>query len=236
MTEVESISYLNKQNVLLHPDTFDMRPRWGAEHNALKLAHSVLAQHEAPVLVDVGAAAGEWTLLAACLPSLRVFAFEPHSGFVSLLRRNMMLNGVYDRVSIYSIGLGAEAGVATLRVPQEKKRWGLSTMGDNPRFEPAEQRPVAVATLDQFFTLQDPTLIKIDAEGAELGILKGAHETIERCAPAIMMEVCNKRLRQFDYDDYDVQALVDRMKELGYQSIELEHENRYFWKRKEHRP
>jgi len=232
-TEVEIVPFVGQQDILLHPDTLEVRPRWGAESEDLELALEILSRAEAPVLVDVGAAAGEWTLLATCLSDLRVFAFEPHTAFASILRENVGLNGVYEQVNIYTLALGAMQDVGGLSVPVDDTQWGLSTLGPEPGFEVGERRPVCIATLDQFFTLQDPTLIKIDAEGGERDVVLGARSVIERCEPAFVLEVCNKRMRQFGYKDRELLAL---MEELGYQDIKLSNDNRYFWKRDEQRP
>lgn len=225
-TEVEIVPFVGNQDILLHPDTLEVRPRWGAEDDALRIAVDVLSRVDEPVLVDVGAAAGEWTMLAACLPELRVYAFEPHSGFASIMRENVGLNGIYEQVNIYTLALGAEQDVARLYVPEDSTQWGLATIGREPGFEIGDMRGVCVATLDQFFTIQDPTLIKIDAEGGERDVVLGARGVIERCAPAFVMEVSQKRTRQFGYG---VDELVDLMHGLGYQDVKLENENRYFW-------
>lgn len=232
MSEAVVVKYLGR-DVLLGIDTPKARRRWGAETDALELAAGVLSRVEDPVLVDIGAAAGEWSLMPVAVRDLRVFAFEPHSGFASLLRENLQLNDVYGQASVYVIALGAEPGVARLKVPESMKKWGLSTIGSVPGFGPAETYPVCVATLDQFFTGRDPTLVKVDVEGGELGVLRGAGQTIERRAPAFVIEVCQKRTRQFGYDASEI---VETMESLGYRWEKLANDNRYFWKREEHRP
>jgi FkbM family methyltransferase len=233
MRDVEVATYVGQNDVLVAPDTLHARRRWGAESDALELAADVLGRFDDPVLVDVGAAAGEWSLLAVVVENLRVFAFEPHTGFASLLRENLQLNGVYGQVSVYTLALGADPGVARLKVPEDVAKWGLSTISPAPGFEPAETHNVCVATLDQFFERQDPTLVKVDAEGGELGVLCGAERTVKRCEPAFVLEVCQKRTEQFGYD---ADKIGDVMAAYGYNEVQLNNDNRYYWKREGHRP
>jgi FkbM family methyltransferase len=55
------------------------------------------------VVADVGAAIGQFTLFAACLPCARVHAFEPSGANVATLRRNVARNGVAHRVTVHQI-------------------------------------------------------------------------------------------------------------------------------------
>lgn len=233
MREAKVVSYLGKQDVIVHADVLELPGMWGHENDALGMARDVMSRFESPILVDVGAGIGEWTLLAAALPELRVFAFEPQAALASLLRENVQLNGLYGQVNIYTIALGAEIGAAELKIPRKRSKRGLATLAPNPGFAPAETYSVAVATIDQFYTYQDPTLIKVDAEGGELDVLRGAKATVKRCSPAFVLEVQNKRTRQFGYD---IDRILEWMRDRGYQGVKLDKRNRYFWKREEHRP
>lgn len=232
-TDVDIVQYLHQQDVLLHPHTLEVRPRWGAEDDALELALNVLSRVDDPILIDAGAAAGEWTLLAVCLPRLRVFAFEPHSGVASILRQNVGLNGLYEQVNLHTMALGAKPGVGELHVPADPEQLGLATLGQEPGFEIGQTRSVCVATIDQFCAFHEPTLIKVDTEGSERDVVLGAIAVIERCAPAFVLEVCQKRTRQFGYDATE---LVELMGALGYQNVRLANENRYFWHDEWQRP
>lgn len=233
MLEAKSVRYMGDVRALLHPDTLAVRPRWGSEWYERRFARDILARFESPILVDVGAAAGEWSLLPLCLPDLIVYAFEPHAGFASILRENAEWNDLNGQICIYPFALGAIPRVAHLSIPKDDQRWGLSTIGREPAFSVSEKRKVSVDTLDNLFGLEDPTLIKIDAEGAELSIVVGAREVIERCAPAFVLEIDQKRTLQFGYVEKD---LLDFMASLGYSRLRLKQHNHYFWKRKEHKP
>jgi hypothetical protein len=65
--------------------------------------------------------------------------------------------------------------------------------------------------LDEF-DLQDVDFIKIDTEGHELFVLKGARDTLERCKPCVMVEQKPGKAQQFGLPQT---AAVDYLRELG---------------------
>jgi hypothetical protein len=72
----------------------------------------------------------------------------------------------------------------------------------------------AMMTIDSLRLLRDCHFIKIDSDGHELHVLKGALETIEMCHPVILFEVCDDCLRTkhgIAKKDYQTGALVHEM-------------------------
>lgn len=63
--------------------------------------------------------------------------------------------------------------------------------------------PVTMRTIDSY-GFDDVDFIKIDVEGAELGVLRGAKETIKRCRPAVQMEIMEKQCNLFGYTPQDL--------------------------------
>jgi len=63
--------------------------------------------------------------------------------------------------------------------------------------------PVTVRSIDSY-GFDDVDFIKIDVEGAEMGVLKGAGETIKRCRPAVQMEIMEKQCNLFGYTPQDL--------------------------------
>jgi hypothetical protein len=58
-------------------------------------------------------------------------------------------------------------------------------------------------------------LIKIDTQGNELNVIKGALQIIKKSKPIIIME------HEFKNDDYDMDQLIKYMKNLGYDRYEI---------------
>ncbi|HET7231340.1 MAG TPA: FkbM family methyltransferase [Longimicrobium sp.] len=128
------------------------------------------------VALDVGANVGAYTLLlgAWVRPGGRVYAFEPAPEAFGGLSRHVALNGLGGVVTPVRAAVSARTGTATLAVD------GLS--GANRLDASAAGERVETVTLDDFCRREGirPTFIKIDVEGAELDVLRGARETIRQ--------------------------------------------------------
>jgi FkbM family methyltransferase len=130
--------------------------------------------------VDVGANVGYYTLLAASLVGRggRVLAFEPSPYAFDRLIKTIERNGL-AQVEAFQSGLGDAAGELQLFMPREP---GNHTPSMVPN---GEGRPlnVAVYRLDDWLAEHEVTrvdLMKIDVEGFEPNVVRGAAEFIER--------------------------------------------------------
>lgn len=137
---------------------------------------------------DVGANIGLETLelAAAAGPGGRVIAFEPHPKTAARLAQNLAANGI-DNVEIEQRAVADRSGTIILHEAAEATRHSATIRPDNWRrsFE------VPVTTLDQLWSARGrPTVgaIKIDVEGGEFAVLRGASELIARDSPPILLE------------------------------------------------
>lgn len=145
--------------------------------------------------IDVGANAGGYlqTLLDA---GCRCIAFECNPRLRRALEAKYRGN---DRVTVRGEALSSQAGVASLRIPM---RWwsesdGGSTIEPANRvaigFWPVRRVMVQRCTLDA--VVDAPvSLVKIDVEGHELDVLKGAAAVLEKDRPGLIVE-CEDRHR-----------------------------------------
>ncbi len=182
------------------------------------------------VFVDVGANGGQSAVAAArLLPRHAIVCFEPNprlAGELDFIRR---LVG-RDRARIMPFGLAAEEGRAVLHVPHlgalpVEARASLSPEEAQRHLDQLEGaygrrgdvRPVEVALrpLDSFDLV--PDVLKIDVEGAEIGVLQGGMRTIARHRPVILLEknadseTCRMLLAPLGYvfREWDGRALVE---------------------------
>jgi FkbM family methyltransferase len=142
--------------------------------------------------VDVGANIGAHSCAAAhhVGPNGRVIAIEPISELAERLRRNCALNGL-DNVTIVR---KAAAAVRARRVLFAPKRGEENQgMGSFYSHEGESQTPIEVETepLDEILkavAVRRVRVMKIDVEGAELEVLRGARRTLERWRPHLVFE------------------------------------------------
>jgi FkbM family methyltransferase len=173
------------------------------------------------VVVDAGANIGEITLASAKRvgPLGRVYAFEPVPELADALTQNVRLND-FRQVSVERQGLSSERGNqkiyrASSHFDDGSRHEGLATL------YPSGQRgsvigEIRLITLDDFCQESGVSrldLIKLDVEGAELPVLKGATKTLLRFKPHIIVEVQQSTANQAGYHATDILSFV---RSLGY--------------------
>jgi FkbM family methyltransferase len=152
------------------------------------------------VVLDIGANEGFFTTYLARKvgDSGLVIAFEPSPREVQRLQRNIAINGL-SNVRVVTSALSDHVGRATFHVADAEHN-GQNTLGTfgHAGVGEAGQFEVDLVRLDDVFPEYQRSrldLIKMDVEGAEWAVLKGAREIIERFRPIILLEVFDAALR-----------------------------------------
>ena len=145
-------------------------------------------------VIDAGANAGLYTLLASKRVGAggRVLAIEPSVREGARLREHLAMNHIRN-VTVILQALSDRPGRAELRIAQWPHA-GQNTLGDfiYPGVEAATVNAVEMTTIDQVVatgSLERVDLIKIDTEGADARVLRGAQDTLRRFKPTILIEV-----------------------------------------------
>ena len=144
-------------------------------------------------IYDIGASTGTWTLLAkAICPHATIDAFEPLEQQQREFRSTV---AGLDGVSLHPFALGAKKTVHPMRVTNLPDASSLLPLADASRahFGLSEERAVDVqiCALDAYrvqHSLPFPDLLKLDVQGYELEVLKGATTTLP-AAKALIIEV-----------------------------------------------
>jgi FkbM family methyltransferase len=132
------------------------------------------------VYIDVGANIGLHSIAAARAMSGqgKIFAFEPFEPTRKLLERNLWLNGFSSVCEVSHYALSNEAGSHKLHLGATSGHHSLYEL-ENPSFTPTTSVDISTITLDEFLPKgQTAKLLKIDAEGAEIDVVKGARELL----------------------------------------------------------
>lgn len=130
-------------------------------------------------LFDVGANAGDYSkALSLHIPGARIFAFEPVAGTFDLLQKNTSGN---NGIQTFNFGFSVERGSLDIGVAEEKGVLSSlhSVYKDHPAYEVVT---CEFRTIDEFCAennVDHINLLKIDVEGHELFVLRGASEMLK---------------------------------------------------------
>ena len=155
-------------------------------------------------LYDVGANVGAYSLVAARQHEgdVRVIAFEPGFQTFASLCDNVMLNEVEDAVLPLPVALAAEYAISTLAYDETAAGSAGHRMGDGaPPGDDgtAYRQPLLTQPLDALrrtYSLPAPNHLKVDVDGPELTVLRGAVETLADPALRSMMIELSPRHRE----------------------------------------
>lgn len=165
---------------------------------------------EGSVFVDIGANIGWFTLQSSRWvgDSGKVFSFEPRPSTFEHLSESIRINGL-ENVTIYNVALSNEVGSATLMATEGHSSPGSSYLGKGKGI------PVTLSTLDDLLPPLDRLdVIKMDVEGWEPNVIKGAVQTIRKFHPIILSEISPwMLLERSGVSDRDYISLI---KSLGY--------------------
>lgn len=174
-------------------------------------------------LWDIGANVGIYSIYAAKSKSINVFAFEPSVFNLEQLARNINLNKLVDLVTIFQIPLSDKNGLGKFRLGASD--WGGSGSVFNENFG---SDGLAIKTIYEYqnygmtankavevFDIPKPDYIKMDVDGIEHLILRGADKIIKD-AKSILIEINDDFIEQSD-------ACIALLESCGMTRIEKTH-------------
>jgi len=140
------------------------------------------------VFVDIGANVGYFTCLALN-KGIKTLSVEPLNDNLNILYENIKINE-WNNVEVFPVGLAEKPGILELYGGGT----GASLVTDWAGNSQLWKRSIAISTLDIILAnrfLGKQLFIKIDVEGAEYNVLKGALNTINMSPkPKWLMEIC----------------------------------------------
>lgn len=190
--------------VMEGPHTDDHLGPSGHEANLEPLLRGLLGHGR--VFLDVGAHVGRWSLRLAAQASL-VIAVEASPATAGVLRENIKLNQLEDRVTVLEFAAWDRRCSLFLDDPNGKERGGSTRV-----LRTGGGTEVTAMPLDEVLDpgTQDIGLVKLDVEGADLHALSGMRRLLAAARPSMLVE------RHDQYGYYKVEDLYELLGKLGY--------------------
>jgi len=146
--------------------------------------------------LDIGGWRGFYAGVMALAGASRVYIFEPLPANCSRIRRLIDLNPKLP-IELIEAAAADQKGTAEFQTMPDSSMGKLSASSFHPRDRGTGTIEVRVATLDDLFTqgrIGAPSVIKIDVEGAELLVLRGARRLLAECQPTLFLEIHSHNL------------------------------------------
>jgi FkbM family methyltransferase len=148
----------------------------------------------AKVSIDVGASIGSYTV-HLLNHSRRCYAFEPRPDAAAYLAWRLAADSS-PRLRVEVVALSDRAGSAQLRVPAgEAGRSTIERANAVERMGGVEVHTIRTRRLDDYGDIETVGCIKIDVEGHEDAVLRGARRTLLRDRPSLIVEIEERHKR-----------------------------------------
>ena len=168
------------------------RHGWGAFEAPFPDVFASLCRALGGRVLDIGANTGFYSLIAtAAHPTISVIAFEPLAAVHSILERNVERNEQRARIEVDARAVGATVGEATLYIPDAGQGLVETSASLSVTFKEHDSTvTVSVTTLDASIDRwRDTTIVKIDVEGFEHGVIQGGLSFLARYRPLVFLEI-----------------------------------------------
>jgi FkbM family methyltransferase len=130
---------------------------------------------------------------AVIVTDKRIISFEPHMAVSKILTKNIEINDLQDRITLYNCALSVSIGSAKLFFPDPSHTLIETSVSLEESFQlSAGAIEVELRRLDDFELPSRIAVINVDIEGDEHASLAGAPNLIERDRPIIFIEVLHK--------------------------------------------
>ena len=176
--------------------------------------------------IDVGVYRGVYSYEMAKYSKI-VHAFEPNPVIFNDIKLN--LSKIIKNISFYNFALSDHENNSILKIPIRNKdfdrsnyeeyfQMGKATIHDANKMEDIETFEVKSKKLDSFSFSNKISFIKVDVEGHELAVIRGAENTIKKNKPILLVEIEERHSQK------KVSETLDYINSLGYISYFYENE------------
>jgi FkbM family methyltransferase len=188
-------------------------PAYALGSNEPPVQHAIEQNLKAgDIFYDIGTNVGFFTVIAARKVGRtgHVYSFEPLPDNVKAIQHNIDLNG-FKNTTILAKAVAERSGTGELLVAGYSGGSALST-ANMPPPDMTGTMAVDIVSIDALIeagTIRPPSLVKVDVEGAELGVFKGMTETMKRHQPKIIYEIDDGRRDEYEKKAAECQTFLE---------------------------
>ena len=200
--------------IIFHPEEIQQSFwKYGMYYEADMVAF-IQDNYKGGTFIDAGSCIGNHILAFSKLAD-KVYSFEPHIGVFAHQILNMIINKIQN-VELFNLGLGDKTVVKSL-YSDGRCAGGNTLLKESVVTKKFTEKKIQISTLDNF-KIKDVKLIKIDVEGYEINVLKGAEKTIKKYKPDLFIECATEQMLK------DVAGYLNPLK-LGYTTFPVQFNN-----------
>ncbi len=210
IVDMTDISYGILNNGLVEKEETDL---------VVKILELLMKRKDSLSFYDIGANSGYYGIMAAHLGKgkIKCYSFEPQTEYFNCLKESIYLNRLEDVIVPFNLALSDKGGEGDIYgggsgASLEKIFLGAGDFS---------KRKIKVEKLDDLVkkeNLESPDFVKIDVEGHELSVLKGAELMIKEFSPIMFIEIAYS-LKSIgrDFVNENYQKTLDFIKSFGYE-------------------
>ncbi|HMJ47612.1 MAG TPA: FkbM family methyltransferase [Ferruginibacter sp.] len=156
------------------------------------------------LFIDAGANMGSYTLLAAGEAKANVLAFEPAVTTFERLKKNVLMNGLSEKVTLFNIGLGACRKWVMFSTTLDS----VNHVAEKGNLFNTPYEKTALDSLDTILLDSDkkPVMVKIDVEGYEAEVLAGMKNLLDDSGLKVIIIELNTSGLRYGYKDEQVDS------------------------------
>ena len=178
------------------------------------------------LVIDCGAYLGKYTVLSAKLLNSKVISIEPNPLIFKYLVKNVKLNNLDNKVKLYNLALFDKRGEKPLNIilfpPAETT---LLQKRKKSKYLKKIKIVVKCEKLDNLIKKlprKGKIILKVDVEGVEYHVLKGAFKTIKKYSPIVIVEILSKK----------EEKITNLLKKINYVKVKILDKSNYVFMKK----
>lgn len=171
-------------------------------------------------VLDIGANIGYYVLLEAQIVGEggKVYAFEPHPGNVEMLKKNIDLNNLSDRIELHQKGISDRRGTMEFFISEKSNLHTLSPQyfrSESKKNSFKDSIEIGVVDIADLLLNKEIDFIRMDIEGHEVEVLRGLSRTIDHLEghPSILFET---HFPRYDDKHHNIRDVLRALFDKGY--------------------